>query len=374
MFKSALYIPCLSLLILSPGLYAQNINRIELDGYKRVKDRKVYSLPQIPGYVTLTADLHMHSVFSDGLVWPDFRLREAWVEGLDVIALTDHIEILPHKNHIASDHNTSVEIARELAGMLNIILIKGSEITRGMPPGHFNALFIEDANLLDRDDPLEQLEEAAKQGAFILWNHPGWASQQPDTTIWWDMHTTILENGWLHGVEVANSDEWYPVVLDWCKEKELAVIANSDVHEPVNFTYDLSAPGSHRPMTLIFAGERTPESVKEALFDRRTLGFMGTQLMGFEELLHQVFYASVEVREPYYTMESRGRKIHFRELVNHTDLTFILEKAGEGIMDQRIELYPHSMVVVRHGEDVELRYNLVNSWSGSDEHPVVILE
>ena len=164
------------------------------------------------------------------------------------------------------------------------------------------------------------------------------------------------------------------MVLDWCRDKKLTVIANSDVHSPVNYDYDLSIPGSHRPMTLVFSKERTTEGVKEALFSRKTLGFAGTRLMGSEDLITQVFHASVEVRKPYYTLERSGRKTLFREVVNPTDLTFILEKEGTGQMDQRIELHPHSITVIRHGEAVELHYRLVNCWSGSDENPVIILE
>ncbi len=31
-------------------------------------------VPDIPGYKTLKADFHMHTVFSDGQVWPTMRL------------------------------------------------------------------------------------------------------------------------------------------------------------------------------------------------------------------------------------------------------------------------------------------------------------
>ena len=34
--------------------------------------------PNLPGYQTLKCDLHMHTVFSDGEVWPTVRVREAW--------------------------------------------------------------------------------------------------------------------------------------------------------------------------------------------------------------------------------------------------------------------------------------------------------
>jgi hypothetical protein len=54
--------------------------------------RKTVNLPDLPGYVTLKCDFHMHSVFSDGNVWPIVRVDEALRDGLDVIAITDHIE------------------------------------------------------------------------------------------------------------------------------------------------------------------------------------------------------------------------------------------------------------------------------------------
>ncbi|MCX6616897.1 MAG: hypothetical protein NTZ98_12470, partial [Acidobacteria bacterium] len=43
-------------------------------------------VPDIPGYKTLKADFHMHTIFSDGNVWPTVRVGEAWRDGLDVIA------------------------------------------------------------------------------------------------------------------------------------------------------------------------------------------------------------------------------------------------------------------------------------------------
>lgn len=353
-------------------LSAQDVNRVNLGDYERDMNRKVCHIPDLPGYVTLKGDFHMHTIFSDGLVWPEFRVKEAWREGLDVIAITDHIEYRPYKEFTLGDHNVAFEIARSMAEMLNIILIKGTEITRSMPPGHFNALFLDDINPLDNEDPMAQIEAAAAQGAFVFWNHPGWDRQQPDTTKWWDFHTTILEKGWLHGVEVANGGEWYPVALDWCREKKLTAFANSDIHQAVDYNYDLSLAYSHRPMTLVISRDRTEEGVKEALFSRRTVGFTGEQLMGPEKLILGLFYAAVTIHPPFLTAERRGQMMVYRELENPSDLTFILEKEGEGKQGQRIELRPHSMVILSYpagGE--ELRYRLVNCWTGSREHPVI---
>ena len=53
-------------------------------------------VPGPAGFQVLTADLHLHSVFSDGEVWPTVHVREAWRDGLDVISLTEHREYRPH--------------------------------------------------------------------------------------------------------------------------------------------------------------------------------------------------------------------------------------------------------------------------------------
>lgn len=59
--------------------------------------RNEIQVPDLDGYTTLKCDFHMHTVFSDGLVWPTVRVDEAYREGLDAISLTEHIEYRPHK-------------------------------------------------------------------------------------------------------------------------------------------------------------------------------------------------------------------------------------------------------------------------------------
>ena len=46
------------------------------------QDRVEINIPDIPGYRTLKCDFLMHTVFSDGDVWPTVRVQEAWAEGL----------------------------------------------------------------------------------------------------------------------------------------------------------------------------------------------------------------------------------------------------------------------------------------------------
>ena len=67
------------------------------------------NFPDIPGFKTLKCDFHMHTVFSDGNVWPTVRVDEAVREGLDVIAITDHIEYQPHRLDVPTNHHRPFE-------------------------------------------------------------------------------------------------------------------------------------------------------------------------------------------------------------------------------------------------------------------------
>ena len=124
--------------------------------------RNEIQVPNLNGYTTLKCDFHMHSVFSDGLVWPTVRVDEAYREGLDAISLTEHIEYRPHKKDIIADHNRSYELSQKQAKKLGILLIRGSEITRSMPPGHFNAIFLNDSNPLEQKAYKDAFNEAKK--------------------------------------------------------------------------------------------------------------------------------------------------------------------------------------------------------------------
>lgn len=291
------------------------------------QSRKIINIPDIPGYHTLKCDFHMHTVFSDGTVWPTVRVEEAWREGLDAIAISDHIEYRPHSKDMVSDHNRSFEIANPLAQQMGILLIRAAEITRSMPPGHLNALFITNANLLERDEVMDALKEAREQGAFILWNHPGWKVQQPDSTLWWKEHTQLYENDLLHGIEVFNNNEYYPEALDWANEKNLTVFCNTDVHGPIGMSYEVK--NGHRPITLVFAKSRTSGGIKEALFSRRTVAYFNNTLIGKSDLLERLFFASLNFKNtPLHVTNGTSKKI---DITNKSDVDYELELVQPGV-------------------------------------------
>ena len=153
-----------------------------------MKARRELRLPEIDGYQLLKCDFHVHTIFSDGIVWPTLRVQEAWEEGLDAIAITDHIEGRPPDSMSAKGHNNAFDMAKEEAARRNIILVKGGEITRSMPPGHLNAFLSKTWTPSTQPDYMGD-RAAHKQGAFIQWNHPGWGV---DSIMWHDVTKTSI--------------------------------------------------------------------------------------------------------------------------------------------------------------------------------------
>ena len=109
-------------------------------------------IPDIPGYLTLKGDFHIHTTFSDAVVWPVTRVDEADYDGLDFMSITDHMDT--RHQHMVKDfgakanRNTSYEIAVKTAKKYGIMVIHGGELTRGSRifPGHFNTHFIKDGD------------------------------------------------------------------------------------------------------------------------------------------------------------------------------------------------------------------------------------
>lgn len=275
-------------------------------------------IPDIPGYVTLKGDFHIHTLFSDGEVWPTTRVNEAWCEGLDVIAITDHLEYKPHKNYISADDNASYNIAKPTADSKGIILVKGAEVTRSKPFGHMNALFITDANPLNTKEPMDAIDVALGQGAFIQWNHPGWPD---DKCTMYDVHKEMIKQKKIHGVEIFNYAEYYPRSITWCDEYDLAYLGNSDIHTPIAQIY--GSGRNARPITLVFAKERTHDAVKEAMFDRRTAILFDNMLAGPQALLEALVKASLKVK---VVNNAKNRLV---EVTNNSDIAFTAEIGGK---------------------------------------------
>ena len=312
--------------------------------------------PDLAEYETLKCDLHMHSVFSDGLVWPTVRIDEAWRLGLDAVSLTDHIEYQPHKDDVPTKHNRAYELAAGRARERNLLFPRGTEITRDTPPGHFNAIFLNDVNPLDTADFLEVIRQANEQGAFVFWNHQGWKG--PEAGRWLEVHTRMYDNGWLHGMEVCNGDSYYPDAHKWCLEKGLTMLGTSDIHQPD--LREKTTPEDHRTLTLVFVKERTLEGLKESLVEGRTAVWYQGQLIGKREWLEPLFAECVCVARPHL----RTDKAAWVQIRNACDLEINLECTGNvGPVELALPARSVSLVKIaapRATGPLELSYTATN--------------
>lgn len=351
--------------------------------------RKEIVLPQVNGYNVYKADLHSHTVFSDGQVMPELRVREAWKDGLDVIAITDHIEyrkneaaMVEHlvkyadkkhkeavnhripqngeitKDGIMVDLNYSVKLAQKAAKGYGLTIIPGTEITRDVSvAGHYNALFTTDNNLIFAPDTYQSIKNAKAQGALIMHNHPGWRKTSLDYS---DLDKIVYEEGLIDGVEVMNGDEFYPGIIERTAQKGIFISANTDIHATTSEEY--RSVGYDRPMTLIVAKDKSLESLREALEQNRTLAFGFGTLCGAEQLLKDFFAASVKV-------ERISSKVV--QLTNLTSVSYTLQKDGSN----QVVLPAMSSIRVSVAKDAKtLDMAVLNMWCGTQKHPVVEIQ
>ncbi len=312
-------------------------------------------IPNIEGYKTLKGDFHVHTSFSDGGVWPTTRIDEALWEGLDVIAISDHLDsrlLMQRRAGYFSDkcdRDESYRIAAKAAGD-KVLVVHAGEISRGMPPGHFNCLFVKDNDDIcaateknDHDHVLAMeggLKEARKQGAFLMWNHPHWHKHAPNETIMWPVHKKLLKEGYMDAIEVYNMSCGYsPEAHEWCLKYNLAILGNSDCHQLLFNGVDY-LHGEHRPITLLFAEEKSLEGVRDALNNRRSALFADGVVYGREQELAPLFKACVKIKGVKMT-----DKILTFTIENKSSIPVVLTKGAgsEGLYFPRaIEVPPFS--------------------------------
>ena len=337
---------------------------------------RAVSFPDIPGYTTLSTDLHQHTVFSDGSVWPDIRVQEALKDGIDVISLTEHLEYQPHKADVPHpDRSRSYQIALQEAKNHNLMVVPGSEITRKMPPGHCNAVFIRDPNKLLISDSMGVFEEAHRQGAFVFWNHPNWTSQRSNgMATLTPMHEALIKKGWLNGIEVVNDNTYSEEALQIALEHNLTIMGTSDVHGLIDWIFEVP-DGGHRPVTLVFAKDKSADAVKEGLLDRRTVVFFRDMLIGLEAFVKPLAEASLSLDTAWYIGRSQVLAVKIKNssscaytLHNKTGYTFhnmgdIISIPAQG----EIELHVKTVTELK---SVKLEFEVMNAVTAPGKHPV----
>ena len=347
---------------------------------------RIINFPNTEKYKVIVADLHTHSVFSDGAVWPNVRVEEAVRDGIDLLAITEHLEYQPHIDDIPHpDRNRSFDIAEDIAKNKDLTVINGAEITRMFPPGHINAIFIEDANKLiyldeakiseakeilkevpeeslTNYEDLSWLEDAAlaslwpvksaliearNQNAFTFWNHPAWSSEEfIGQPMLREIHKEFFRDNLLHGIEVANGDGYSEEAFRIALEYGLTVIGTSDVHGLIDWDYP-SSIGAHRPVTLILSESNSIDAIKSSLFSGKTVVWFKNNLIGLEDNILELTNSYLKAKKVEILENSDIARV---EIENVSDVRFIIQVLDQSSVvneSNLIEIAPNEKTVLQ---------------------------
>lgn len=359
---------------------------------------RLIQFPDTASYKTIVLDPHTHSVFSDGHVWPRIRVEEALRDGLDALAITEHLEWQPHLFDIPHpDRNRAYEVAADAGKETELIIIAGVEVTRELPDGHINALFVSDANKMlanfvpeDPKDidayyytsgkwPAQNAVDAANaQGAFLFWNHSWWDDELPDfIPVVSKFHADNAKNNLLHGIEIVNttgySEEAFRIALDL----KLTLMGSSDVHDLIDWDYD-PANGGHRPVTLVLAAEKSQASIREALFEGRTVVWFRNTLLGYEPHMRELLDASLTVASASY---SGKLELLVLEVENRSDCDFQLKNLSDYTFFDSADMvaipqHQTTQISVKTGtrlKEISLKFEVQNALVKPREYATIVL-
>ena len=361
--------------------------------FNRPAERREIILPTIDGYTLYKADFHTHTIYSDGDVTPRQRVREAWYDGLDIIAITDHLEIRTYEKFmlkVLAPYSTGEPFKYQNAGIANkkdksypvmsdlnaaydeavyyaerenlpIMVVRGTEIWRNTKSiGEYNALFLKDINAICHEDLFESFLRVKEQGGLIMHNHPGYT--RTTSEIAEGEQARAYSEGWIDGVEAVNSTTLYTGIISRCLDRGLFIMANTDAHVPTS--HDWPAGGEFfRTMTFIMAKSCTEEDIKEALKAGRTIGYTANNLFGAEKHLSAFINEAITCR---IVAENKKKGEVTYSLTNCCSVPFTLHR-GNSI--HTIAPFTTRNFTLKEGSLP--RFVVDNMWHRDEQHPTV---
>ncbi len=355
-------------------------------------------IPKVKGMNVYKADFHLHTIYSDGDVTPDMRVIEAWRDGLDIIAITDHMEYRRIERHLYRymkdyiredlrglpkavntniltkdpdslgllvDFNVPHELAVEKAKNYGIHVVRGVEITRKQL-GDYNALFTTDNNKI-YDPNLEQtIRNARAQGAFIIHNHP-MRDKNTENTIT-PFTNDLYAKGLIDGVEVFNGRWKWQHLFSHCINGGYTPFSNSDAHDYVSWKYDVpnNERGAvrYRNMTLVLAKKLTDKDIHDALKKGNTIAYGNNNLVGKRELLVELFKASVE-----FELQHIGSKDKHITITNSSSLPYYIQIGRNKYIINGLS----TTHIKRPKNEGEMKVTVLNMWHGNTANPSVFV-
>ncbi len=271
-----------------PGLFAISAFALLLVCAGGAQAAERFDFPDVGPYQVLRCDFHMHTIISDGRLTGRERVEEAKKLGYDVIAITDHGQLLAYRS------------AKYVGDQIGVLVIRGLE-SGVRSKEHYVVLGIDSA-YKPRDSHRwaeskgeetvfyqEQMAEVARRGGLIIWAHPHVGFREPSL---WGMKQGIIQGielkndvvgeGW--NTKKSHGSNWYPDAFGWAMEHNLAMLACTDAH---------GSRSDQPAVSLVLAQERSEKGVMDAIRARRTAAWFDGMLWGRKELLGQLVGAMV---------------------------------------------------------------------------------
>ena len=129
----------------------------------------------------------------------------------------------------------------------------------------------------------------------MIWNHP-WALPGLDAVAdpMPSEQRGLVAEGLVHAVEIANSSQYSAPAFDMALKHDLAVVAASDVHGPIDVDKQIPE-GQHRTVTLVIAKDGSAAAIQEAMTRKRTAALYRQALYGRERELAEIVGGAVRI-------------------------------------------------------------------------------
>jgi|GEM_PF-5772810 hypothetical protein len=276
--------------------------------YIPMRARRDLSWPRIDRFDVVLCDFHCHTTHSDGALSPQERVFEAFEDGIDLLAITDH--------NTSSGFQEASDVANG-----SVMVIPGIEVsTRNYSEGgHFVLIGpamegMRKPDIREDRELLDWIRACKELGAISILAHP-----LPAMT---PIVSEMMEEGLIDGIEVENQScrgDWesrqmygswfYPQAMGWARGRRISILACTDAHVLAR------TQGSQRSCTLVLSRDRSWEGVRDAILEGRAVGWFDGMLWGPKELLDLIWSGSVRFQTKYEISPSfKGKELVFENL------------------------------------------------------------
>ena len=144
------------------------------------------------------------------------------------------------------------------------------------------------------------------------------------------------------------------------------IIGTSDVHNLIDWDYSFYK-GKHRPVTLILSKGKSENSIKQALFEGRTIVWFKNNLIGLENNLLPLLKSSLSMKSLGY---QAGTTILEVLIENKSDAKMMLRNFSKYTLSQNtnfFEIDPHSKKIIEIKtieavKNIELIFSVENAF------------